>query len=372
MIIYLWYVVIIYALGLMTVLRKWGSIQSENSAEEKIEYHKFSVLIPIRNEASNISVLLQELDLQIYPKDKFEVIVINDHSTDDSLQVIHDLKPKLQCSLRLIQLPDKCEGKKAALKEGISQASGDIIVTTDGDCRVYRNWLNTFNIAFQNSATKMAFGGVSYITENRLLHALQAMELCVLVAVGAVMNKMEWPSMCNGANLAFHKKKFLELGGYSGNEHIPTGDDEFLLRKFYKDASNSISFIKAWNNVVLTNPVNTWGELIQQKIRWASKWKQHKDWITWVMALFIFIANMTFIGLIILGINGNINFIEMTVLYGVKVLADVLLISRMLSWFGDKKPIRMTIVFSIVYPIYAVVVGVLSSFGNYRWKGRNY
>ena len=126
------------------------------------------------------------------------------------------------------------------------------------------------------------------------------------------------------------------------------------------------------DNRVLTNPVNTWGGLMQQKIRWASKWRQHKEWVTWVLALFVFIVNAVFISIIALGFSGDISLTEALGLYGVKILIDVVFIKKTLQWYGEKMPIWLISLLSIVYPIYALYIGVISSFGNYQWKGRNY
>src|SRR5688572_12389412 len=199
------------------------------------QFNSFTVIVPVRNEARSISVLLQQLQALDYPD--FEVIVVDDHS-DDQTKALVDFFSKQDKRIRLITNEGK--GKKKAITTAIGQSKGTIIVTTDGDCQVQRGWLHGINQKFQDAKTMMVFGGVS-IQSHSFFSTLQALEFSSLIGSGVALWAQGKPVMCNGANLAFRKEVFQQVGGYAGNEHIASGDDEFLMRKILQRYPRGIS-----------------------------------------------------------------------------------------------------------------------------------
>ncbi len=188
---------------------------------------------------------------------------------------------------RFILLASRGEGKKEALTTGINSSRGEIIVTTDGDCRVSVEWLKTVQKYFQAPRTKMVFGGVK-LEGSSFFSALQSHEFLSLLGTGAATLWYGFPSMCNGANLAFRKAIFFEVGGYANNLHIPSGDDEFLMRKIFQLYPDGIQFVSDSDAVVYTPASPELKEFVHQRVRWAGKWKH--DLSSWnaVLAIFIF------------------------------------------------------------------------------------
>ena len=241
-IIFLSYVVVVF--GLITGWIKAMGINVPGVVKEKF----ISVIVAFRNEEATIGRLIDNLQEQEYPRDKFEVVLINDHSEDNSVSVINEsLRGPISSKLMNNATP----GKKSALTKGIRHSVGTIMVTTDADCRMGKDWLRSINNSFYDESVKMTFGPVKFQTDDTLFSTMQAIEFSSLIGSGAATAAFGFPTLCNGANLAFTKDVFTETGGYDGNEHIASGDDEFLMRKieakhidtiFYHIAKNLVRF----------------------------------------------------------------------------------------------------------------------------------
>src|SRR5690606_22127115 len=192
---------------------------------------------------------------------RYEVILIDDHSEDDTVAIAHTLAAALSLPLRSVLLSEKSQarkyvqGKKAALQQGVEAAKGEVIVTTDADCMMEAGWLQSIHHYFKGYDAKMVIGPVTFFESSKAFDRLQTIELAALVGTGAVSLGYGKPNMCNGANLAFSKVAFEAVGGYEDNLHIPSGDDEFLLQKIYSCFPNEVFFNVHPEGVVSTSSV---------------------------------------------------------------------------------------------------------------------
>ena len=189
---------------------------------------KISVIIPARNEEENIGKLLSSLEKQTYPKHLFEVIVVDDHSTDNTATVVNNYS---FAKLIKLEFDNINSYKKKAIETGIAAASGELIVTTDADCIVQENWLKT--IAAFKEKTNAVFIAAPVVMEcnSTLLQTFQALDFLVLQGITAASVQKRIHNMCNGANLAYEKKVFFEVNGFAGIDHIASGDDMLLMQK---------------------------------------------------------------------------------------------------------------------------------------------
>jgi cellulose synthase/poly-beta-1,6-N-acetylglucosamine synthase-like glycosyltransferase len=358
----------IYCIFILRILFAWDSIESSQNNSESSSKKFFSILVPIRNEAANIALTLKSILANNYDQDYYEIIVINDHSSDQSVKIVEGISVKYP-NLKLINLDANLSGKKQAITYAINHATGEIILCTDGDCSVPKNWIQTFNEAYQNqNQLKLTFGGVRYNTANFFERLLQ-MELMGLVGIGASSIKMGYPSMINGANFSYKKKVFIEVNGYQGNEHIPSGDDEFLLRKIHKAYPNDVSFLKNKAAIVDTNPPENLKDLFNQRKRWSGKWKLHQDWFSKLIPVIIFIFNLSIISAIL---NSTFHFSFLILFLFLKLIVDYIYLSRMTHFNSKNLKIMPFIVLQIIYPFYVVFFGIASNYGRFTWKERNY
>ncbi|MBB6611986.1 glycosyltransferase [Pontibacter sp. Tf4] len=333
---------------------------------------KLSVIIPVRNEAANILHLLQDLENQTYPKHLFEVIVVDDHSEDATKTIVSDFAKTSTLTIKYVELKSyvKCNGKKAAVQKGIELAEGELLVFTDGDCRVQPEWLQLYAYSFQTHQPKFISGPVSFCNTYSLLERMQLVEFASLIGIGGASISMGKPNMCNGANLAYTKRAFNEVNGFIGNEGIASGDDEFLLHKISQKHPEKILFLKHKQAIVYTEARKTISSFLSQRIRWASKWRAYQQWHVKLLALIVFTVNLLLfvgLGMAIVGVLPASVFISAIV---AKFAVDFLFLSRILSFLGRKQYIWYMLPLQLVYIPYVVVTAVLGLTGRYRWKGR--
>ncbi len=328
-----------------------------------------SIIIPVRNEEENIYALLADLFLQTYPKSYFEVIVVNDGSEDSTLTEIKKFQVTYATTewLKVIVLPPDVLGKKKALHEGIRAAKGTLILTTDGDTRIGQNWLSTIVNFYQQKQAKFISSPVALDFPQSFFEKMQVVEFASLVGTGAGTLYWGKPTMCNGANIAFEKAAFEEVGGYEGNWHIASGDDEFLMQKIFKHYSRQVFFLKNKEAVVRTAPMPSWKAFFHQRKRWASKWKAHHSNIVKGVALFVFFYHVLNIFSFFLLIT---DYVVILIHILLKFSIEFIFLKQVHSFLNRNKYSFYFLPLFIVYSFYAVYVGIKANFKGYEWKNR--
>ena len=358
----------LYSLLLLTFLFGWVRIRRQPVPIKDPSSPRISIVVAMRNEASNIENLIHDLSAIIYPAENFEVLLVNDHSTDSTFEETK-LRIKDLPRFRLFDLPDGLEGKKEALRFGIAEARFEIIATTDADCRFSKNWLGCISLYFQQPETKMLVGVVRLTESDSFFTRLQVTEFNSLVGSTAATIGLGHPILCNGANLSFRKEVFNEVHGYEGNLGIASGDDEFLLRKIFKRYPLGIKFLNFYEAIVSTDPQKELSVFIYQRIRWAGKWRHNSDLLARMLAIFILASHFAFVGLII-----N-NFISHEINYGLilyKVFLEGILFSWVARFLHRRFDLLAFLTLQIIYPFYITTIGVLSLVLPYQWKNRSY
>jgi len=323
-----------------------------------------TVVVPVRNEAGHIARLLDDLKRQSHPL--YEVIVVDDHSEDDTAEIV---RRHLQEQPRIRLVNSAGTGKKAALTRGVQLAQGVVIITTDADCRVPAEWIATLLSSFEKATVQMVFGGVA-IPAKDYFSALQSLEFASLIGSGAGTMALGVPTMCNGANLAFRKEAFEAVGGYKGNLHIPSGDDEFLLRKIAQHFPGGIAFSGDERTVVTTTSSPTLRAFIHQRIRWAGKWRHHQSFVSKALALFVAAFQALVFLLPLFVVMQRIDARVALGLWVAKAALEYFFLKHVsqilrLSW---NWPAFLSL--QVLYPLYILSIGVFSNFHTFEWKGR--
>lgn len=253
----------------------FSSVQDISSPSD---FLKVTVVIPARNEELNIGALLQDIANQNYPLDFIQVIVVDDHSTDQTRKIAEEFIGfrKNWKVLSLIK-PKGTAYKKAAITQAIQNSDGDIILTTDADCRVGKHWIRTMVSEFKNSTVGLVSGPVTMWDNGTWFQQFQSLEFTGLIAIGAGSMQRGAPNMCNGANLAYRRDAFYEVNGFEGVDHIASGDDELLMHKIYSTSKYLVKFQKSREAIVNTAPCYTFRQFLNQRIRWVSKSTHYKN-----------------------------------------------------------------------------------------------
>lgn len=336
---------------------------------------KFSIIIPARNEEENIRVCLNSIYDNNYPKELFEVVVIDDHSTDSTAAVVAKLKERFT-SIKLIRLADEVQGKKLnaykkkAIETAIAQATKDWIVTTDADCVVEENWLRNLDAYIQEKDAVLVAGPVKLVDTGSFVSVFQCLDFLSLQGITAASVSAGMHSMCNGANLAYEKKAFDEVNGFKGIDNVASGDDMLLMHKIKKRFPGRIGYIFSKDNIVSTDPMPDWKSFFNQRIRWASKAENYDDKsIFWVLVI-VYLYNVMLTVLPVLAI-WNIFYLKAVVVLGlIKTVAELTFMYPVAKFFDER---RLLWVFPLMQPlhiVYTVTAGWLGKFGSYQWKGR--
>ncbi len=355
--------IILYCFSILYLWMGWERIAITTS-EDAIQ--SVAVLIPIRNEAATILGLLKSLIQQSY-NGPIEIIIINDHSQDDSYELVERfIKTKQQ--FKLISLEEN-EGKKAAISAGVKLCSSDIILTTDGDCIVLSTWVETMVNAFEET-TQFVSGPVKFRNDSTLFAQMQSIEFASLIGSGAALIGWQRPVMANGANMAFRKSVFLGLNGFEGNAETASGDDVFLLHKIAAKFPNSVAFAKQEGAIIETAAQPNLKLFIQQRIRWASKWKAYKDLFSKLTAMLVFIGSLSLIVFpFLVDFERNSMFLWAN-LWIIKSFFDYYFIRQVSVFLGDKITVFSFVLLQVIYPFYVVFTAFFSLRKSYVWKGR--
>lgn len=325
-----------------------------------------SIIIPFRNEAPHLNNLFFALDRLSYPASKFEVIFIDDHSTDASADLVLEWIDKTECQAQL--LTSTGLGKKQAQAQGIAQAKHELIVCTDADCEPPSEWLNAVSVTFEKPNIMLAFGPVAY-TQNA--PQLQRIEFMALIASTMSMLNLKWPVMGNAANMAFRKDAYEKAKKDLESWQTPSGDDTFLLHAIGKNPT-AVGTLNTPAACVKTFSTTTIWAFIQQRLRWASKAKFVSNKTSLMVGGLIFSVNAFLLLSFLLFVFGYISHKPFFLLFIVKFNIDFTFIRRIAPFFSEKAPAFSILIQELLNMIYVTLIGIFSQFLPYTWKGRRY
>lgn len=348
---------------------------------------KISIIIPARNEALNIGACLQSITNQNYAADLFEIIVVDDHSTDNTVQIIQSFKNKnIRCILLKDFTTDNLNSyKKKAIEVAITQSTGNLIITTDADCFMDKNWLQTIASFYETYKPAFIAAPVSINCNNRFLSIFQALDFMTLQGITGASVYKKMHSMCNGANLAYEKIVFNEVDGFKGIDTIASGDDMLLMHKIYKRYPDRVLFLKSKEAIVQTKAMSTVKDFFNQRIRWASKADKYDDKRILVVLILVYFFNLLLLILPIMALFNNTTFSffnfqshsyrisiinfwfgllilkTLVELYFLFPIAKFFNKQIILWWFPLAQPFHI---------LYTIIAGWLGKFGSYTWKSR--
>jgi cellulose synthase/poly-beta-1,6-N-acetylglucosamine synthase-like glycosyltransferase len=331
---------------------------------------QFTVIIPARNEAANIKACVDSILAQDYPKDAFEIIVIDDFSEDDTAFIVQALSQQYP-QVRLLQLKDHCkEGetlayKKKAIEIAVSVAKGDWMLTTDADCIVPTTWLFLYNAYIQQHQPCFVAAPVMFIKNAGILNQFQLLDFLALQGITAAAVGAGKHSMSNGANLGFEKAAFIAVGGYQGVDHIASGDDMFLMHKMKQTLHKPVGYLFHPHAIVLTAAMDTWKGFIMQRIRWASKARYYDDRsITMVLTL-VYLFNLSFILLALMG-----SWSSLIIALGFKTFFELFFLDPVAKFFKLQPELRYFVFYQPIHIVYNIAAGLFGQLKTYSWKGR--
>ena len=372
---------ILYSAVIIFYNRSWQAMPHFTRTATTNEPIKFSVIIPARNEEKNIGRLLQSLQQQKYSKDLFEVIVVDDHSEDNTAAIASAFfaggSALLQGGVR--SGADAVNSyKKKAIETGIAAAQNEWIVCTDADCIVPENWLENFAAFIQEknpvfvAAPVCLIPGYTFGTgeSKTAVYIFQSLDFMILQGITGASVYKKVHSMCNGANLAYRKDVFYEVNGFKGVDDIASGDDMLLMHKIWKKYPENVAYLKSQEVIVQTNAAPNWNQFFNQRIRWASKAKYYDDKRIFAVLMLVYLFNLSFLVLLVASFFSLKYLYLLIFLWIAKTLIELSFITSVSMFFKNQKLLRYFFFFQPLHIAYTIISGFLGSFGKYEWKGR--
>ena len=372
MIVFILLILLVYVLTIVQLIYGFGKIRPYVASEKPAKTF-FSIVVPFRNEVENLPALLESFRNLNYPKDLFEMILVDDFSEDESVRLVYNWRMEngeFQFTL-LENIKISGSPKKDAISRAIPIVKNDWIVTTDADCIVPKNWLLTLDNYIQDSDVSMLVGAVTYENRKSFLRHFQQLDMVSLQGATIGSFGLELGFMCNGANFCYRKSAFIELGGFSGNNDKASGDDVFLVQKAVAKFPEKVQYLKSANNIVMTKPVGHWSTLFQQRVRWASKTGAYQSVFGKDLALIVFFGNLICIVTFVLALFAKLASLEFAIVFGIKFLVDTILLYKTNKFLSHQ---RMQFLFlsSFLYPFFCVAVALYAMLFGYSWKGRKF
>ena len=398
--------------------RGWRTLPEWQIPEGFEPRTRVSVMIPARDEAANISECLSSIIQGSYPPHLLEIIVIDDFSEDGTAEQVLSFQAAAagNPAIRLIRLSEvlppeagEVANKKKALQTGIAQARGTLIVTTDADCVAPKDWLrlvvsrfhptpdpspngrgvpltvlSTSPLPLGEGSACPAEGGrvgllaapVVFHREHNLFQRFQSLDFLGLMGISGAGIHCGFQRMGNGANLAFPKSVFEAVGGYSGNEHLSSGDDMFLVQKIAHHYPGSVFFLKNRGAAVMTTAKPDVRSFFQQRLRWGTKNAALPEWPVRLVLLTVFLFCSSILicavwAVVSLPACHATVFSALLFQVAVKALCDYVFLREMCGYFGRKDLLRWFVPSFLLHTLYIPPAGAASLFlKKFEWKGR--
>ncbi|MDT3696699.1 MAG: glycosyltransferase [Ignavibacterium sp.] len=358
-----------YIYFLLKILFGLNKLESNLSAKGLSEF--VSIIVPFRNEEENIAQTYHNLTKQNYPTDKYEILFVNDLSEDNSLKILESLSP--QKNVKVFTVPNDYSvsaHKKRAIRFGIEQSKGEIIVTTDADCIHSEEWLANL-LKYFDDDTAFISGPVEFKSNGSLFNKMQRLEFAGLVIAGAGLIGSGNPTICNAANIAYRRNVFYKVGGFIYQMSLSSGDDELLMQKIHKDTEYRIKFAYDKKALVSTDANPTVGDFYAQRKRWASKGLFYNNKALIIRLVLIFLFYLSLIVQPVLGIIfSKVFFISLGISVLFKMLFEYFIILKGTKRLFNPTILKPFLITELLQVPYILTAGFMGMFGNLNWKNR--
>lgn len=371
-----------YAALIIYYLQSWLQLETYRPAAGKSNTHStfITVIIVARNEEKNIGSCIESIIRQTYPENLFELIVVNDNSSDSTAVISNSFEKN---NISVINLEDFTGNenlnsyKKKAVETAIGLATGNLMVTTDADCIVQPDWLQIIASYYEDYGPVFIAAPVVYANPVRgdsffkkAFKIFQSLDFMMLQGITGASVYKKFHDMCNGANLAYEKKVFIEAGGFEGIDTIASGDDMLLMQKIRKLYPDKIKYLKSANVVVQTQAPETLKDFMNQRIRWASKADKYTDSTITIVLLLVYFFNAWIFFMALCSFFYLPAFYLFLLLFILKTIVELFFLFPVAGFFSKQKILWLFLPAQPFHIIYTLIAGWLGKFGSYKWKGR--
>jgi cellulose synthase/poly-beta-1,6-N-acetylglucosamine synthase-like glycosyltransferase len=361
-----------YILALLTILYALSMLfftagLLRLSAPQATDTPFVSIVIAARNEEDNITPLFAALADQDYLFDKFEIILVDDASTDaTAVRIKTAITAHQQLTIHPVTVRNRTEvmsPKKNALAQGIAQARGEIVLFTDADCRPGAPWISTMVRHFDKNVG-LVIGFSPY--ERPAVHGIGARLIAIdslsLAALSAGSSGWGRPATCSGRNLAYRKCVYEQVGGFRDISQFLSGDDDLFLKLVAQKTNWQIRYAYSAATIVPTLMLKSVRQFVQQRIRHASK-GFHYGWRMTSILTCAWIFNALLLILLFTSL-----WPQVLVMWSIKALAELALLFAFAKKMKRLSHLAIWPLAVLLHVPYVVVFGALGPFTKYSWK----
>jgi cellulose synthase/poly-beta-1,6-N-acetylglucosamine synthase-like glycosyltransferase len=372
----------IYLAGLLWFRRgaRLGTVRDTIDRTSPDQLPGVAVVVAARNEADHVESCLRALAAQTYPADRYEVVLVDDGSTDGTGEIARTVAAELcrnGSRVRVLDGPSvygDTGAKKAALTLGIGSCAGDIVLTTDADCGIPPGWVSA--MAGHFSALTGAVIGFSQIgapgAATRWLARWEGLDFLQLMTAAAGSCAQGHPMAASGQSLGFRRQAFDEVGGYGTVQHRVSGDDVLLMQLIRGTGRWQITFCGDAAARVVHPPSPNLRSFLSRRARWASNapLQMRMDPLFFLYMTATFVTSAALLAGPALYAVGGLSAGFVLMMWGAKIVAEGALAVTGARRFGRSDLLRAFPSWALLQPLYTVLVGLVGPLGFYRWKGR--
>ncbi|MBN2354774.1 glycosyltransferase [candidate division KSB1 bacterium] len=333
---------------------------------------KVSVIVAARNEEQNIAYCLGSLLKQTYPREYFEVIVVDDHSQDRTKLIVKDCAQKFS-NIRMATSPPllpQTSPKKAAIATGINMAQGEILMFTDADCAVPPNWIELFVECYTEQTGAVA-SWVLPLESNKLLTRIETLDALAYQLVGAGAIGIGRPFLANGANFSYRRDLFFVVEGFKDIQELGSGDDDLFLQKLYQRNAKKTMFLQDSRAIITTLPNDCWRDFFRQRIRWSSKTMAY-SWPLRLLEFYLFSYYILLLASVPLALLRMIPWWIPLISILIKIITDWMLLRRGLKLVRRHCNGFIFFMAELLHLCYVPLIGFLGLMGRFTWKNRRF
>ena len=316
----------------------------------------------MKNESGNLPKLFKAISELNYPPDKFEIVIVDDNSSDDSFEKAKNLSANLE-NIKLVKAgKKKFPAKKGALNEGLKYCKFENIALTDADCEPSPNWLISISDALENS--DFAFGAAPLKSSNNFVSNLASYESGKNQTANYLALKIGVPISATGRNFAYKKSSFEKIGGYGKTLETLSGDDDLLLREAFKNKFK-ITFAGYENSAVYSYAPDCWKNYFRQKKRHL-KTSHHYTFTQKLFSSVYFLGDiLSTYSLLLIPLSWYFS-----VPYIIKIKIAYFNYKKFRDFFGTKLTFAKIILYETIHPTIMIVNFIYSLFPANDWKER--
>lgn len=325
-------------------------INSKKPADSAYE-PTVSIIICAKDEESSIEDCIKSLLELDYPREKLEVVLVNDRSADRTKEIMMSYVSEYP-SLKYFEITEttgKLKGKANALMQALKAATGEVIFTTDADIEVNKQWVREIVKYYRDNTGVVA--GYSVIMPKNFFWGLQSADWLYLLSVASGGDGVGVPISCVGNNMSYLHKAYAEIGGY---EKIPFSitEDFMLLQKIHKQGGYRTSFPVNDRTKNVTLPCLNVTQLLRQKKRWAAGGIGELNF-GMLIGMFSWLT-----GVVILGGWAFLDLRVYLVFFITKLAADSVFLFPAIKEFKMYKVYLYMVFFEIYFAVYVIITSV--------------